>query len=273
VVWNESDAGYGLWSSGGGASAIYAKPAWQSGTGVPADGKRDVPDVALTSAGHDGYLIYQEGGLYVVGGTSAASPSFAGLMALVVQHAAARQGNANTMFYSLASKQRAGGAAVFHDITTGNNSVPGQTGFNATAGYDQATGLGSIDAFVLVNHWSDATPLPTPTFHASASASSVSVSAGSNKSLTLTVTVSAGFNAAVSFSVVGLPSGVSAIFTPAALSAPGSGTSVLKITATSKPKPGIYPVTVSAASVGSTVQKLPLSVTVARQISRSLEPR
>src|ERR1022692_2930568 len=86
VVWNESGPGAGLWASGGGASTIYAKPSWQSGTGVPADGKRDVPDVSLTAAGHDGYLIYQNGGLYVVGGTSAAAPSFAGTMALVVQN-------------------------------------------------------------------------------------------------------------------------------------------------------------------------------------------
>ena len=45
-------------------------------------------------------------------------------MALVVQHTAAREGNANTMFYPLATKQRAGGASVFHDIISGNNSVP-----------------------------------------------------------------------------------------------------------------------------------------------------
>jgi pseudomonalisin len=106
VAWNESSAG-GLWATGGGVSTVYAKPSWQTGTGVPADGKRDVPDVSLTSAGHDGYLIYQNGGLYVVGGTSAAAPSFAGTMALVVQNAGARQGNANTVFYSLGSKQRA----------------------------------------------------------------------------------------------------------------------------------------------------------------------
>jgi subtilase family serine protease len=271
VVWNESGPGYGLWSGGGGASTVYAKPSWQAGTGVPADGKRDVPDVSLTSAGHDGYLIYQEGGLYVVGGTSAASPSFAGVMALVVQHAAARQGNANTVFYSLASKQRAGGASVFHDITSGNNSVPGQTGFSATAGYDQATGLGSIDASVLINHWSDGTPLPTPAFHAALSSGSITIAAGSNtgshNSLTLNVTVSGGFNAAVAFSVTGLPSGVSAVFTPVTLHAPGSGASVLKITATSSAKAGTYSVTVTAASSGSAMQKMTLSVTVGRQIA------
>jgi subtilase family serine protease len=94
-------------------STLYGKPAWQSGTGVPADGKRDVPDVSLTAAGHDGYLIVQNGGLYVVGGTSAAAPSFAGIMSLVEQNSANRQGNANPVLYALASRQRAGGAAVF----------------------------------------------------------------------------------------------------------------------------------------------------------------
>jgi pseudomonalisin len=267
AVWNESGPGYGLWSSGGGVSAIYAKPSWQAGAGVPADGKRDVPDVSLTAAGHDGYLIYQEGALYVVGGTSAASPSFAGIMALVVQHAAARQGNANTAFYSLASKQRAGGASVFHDITSGNNNVPGQPGFSATAGYDQATGLGSIDALVLVNHWSDATPPPSPAYHASAAASAMSVAAGSNKSMTFTVTVSGGFHAQVSFSVSGLPSGVTTAFTPAKLLAPGSGTSVLKITAASSVKPGTYSAIVSAASNGLPAQRITVAVTVTRQVS------
>jgi pseudomonalisin len=267
-VWNESGPGYGLWSSGGGTSSIYGKPAWQSGTGVPADGKRDVPDVSLTSAGHDGYLIYQEGSLYVVGGTSAASPSFAGVMALVVQHAGARQGNANTVFYSLAGKQRAGGAAVFHDIISGSNSVPGLIGFNATLGYDQATGLGSVDGSVLVTHWSDATPPPVPAFRATVSASSVSVTAGSNKSVTVNVAVSGGFNAAVSLSVTGLPTGVSAAFTPAVLSAPGSGASVLKISAGGSAKAGTYSVTVSAASSGSATQKMELAVTVAHQVAR-----
>jgi subtilase family serine protease len=257
VAWNESRAG-GLWATGGGVSSIYAKPFWQTGTGVPADGKRDVPDVSLTSAGHDGYLIYQNGGLYVVGGTSAAAPSFAGAMALVVQNSASRQGNANTSFYSLATKQRAGGAAVFHDITSGNNSVPGQTGFNAVAGYDQATGLGSIDAYVLVSHWSDATA--TSGFHVTASSNSPTVTAGANSRITLTVTVSGGFNAAVAFSVTGLPNGISATFTPAKLSAPGSGSSVLLLSANSSLKAGTYSATVSAIS-GNTRQQIPLSIT------------
>ena len=227
--------------------------------------------MSLSSAGHDAYLIYQEGGLYVVGGTSAASPSFAGVMALVVQHMATRQGNANSAFYSLAGKQRAGGASVFHDITSGNNSVPGQAGFNATIGYDQATGLGSIDGFVLVSHWSDATIVPA--FQATPSASSLSVTAGSNissnNSITLNVTVSGGFDAAVAFSVTGLPSGVTGAFKPSALSAPGSGSSVLKLTASSTAKAGAYPIVVWATS-GLTRQQMPVTVTIVRQTARSL---
>jgi subtilase family serine protease len=258
VAWNESTSG-GLWATGGGASGLYAKPAWQAGTGVPADGKRDVPDVSLSSAGHDGYLIYQNGGLYVVGGTSAAAPSFAGTMALVVQNTAARQGNANAAFYSLATKQHAGGASIFHDTTSGNNSVPGQTGYNAATGYDKVTGLGSIDATVLVSHWSDATA--TPSFHAAASASSVTVQAGSNNSVTLSVTVSGGFNSAVAFSVTGLPAGVSATFAPATLPAPGSGSSILRVSATGAVRAGAYSATVSATS-GSMRQQLPLTVVI-----------
>jgi kumamolisin len=172
IVWNESTGhtgGSGLFSTGGGASIIYGKPSFQSAPGVPADGKRDVPDVSLTAAGHDGYIIVQghtstASGLAAVGGTSAASPSFAGLLALVNQKTAGRQGNANTTFYTLGRNQYgSAGVAVFHDTTSGNNSVPGTTGFSATAGYDQSTGLGSVDANAMVNNWTGtSTPPPPP---------------------------------------------------------------------------------------------------------------
>ena len=167
-VWNESgvatdpggNAGSGLWSTGGGVSTIYAKPSWQVAAGVPSDGKRDCPDVSLAAAGYTGYIIVQghttgTTGLGAVGGTSAASPSFAGLMALVVQkQGGTGQGNANPRFYQLGNAQYgSAGTAVFHDVTTGNNSVPSVTGFSAGTGYDLATGLGTVDANALVNAW------------------------------------------------------------------------------------------------------------------------
>jgi pseudomonalisin len=158
IAWNESGTvpgGANLWSSGGGASRIYAKPSWQSAPGVPADHKRDVPDVSLSAAGHDAYVVTKGGGLYAVSGTSASSPSFAGIMALVVQSkGGTRQGNANPVFYQLATSQYAGGGpAVFHDVTSGNNSVPKLKGFACGHGYDEVTGLGSVDGAALVANW------------------------------------------------------------------------------------------------------------------------
>jgi hypothetical protein len=166
VVWNESanvSGGSGLWASSGGVSSVFAKPSWQTGLGVPADGKRDVPDVSLSAAGHDGYLVYSSDNttstrtLYTFGGTSASAPSFAGIMALINQKTGARQGNANPRFYQLSAGQASGGPATYHLITSGNNSVPGLTGYSASAStpyYNLATGLGSVDGNVLVNNWS-----------------------------------------------------------------------------------------------------------------------
>jgi subtilase family serine protease len=157
VAWNESGTvagGSGLWATGGGVSSLYAKPSWQAAPGVPGDGRRDVPDVSLAAAGHDGYLIQTQGRLGSVGGTSASSPAFAGLMALVVQATGQRQGNANLVFYKLGNAQYRGtGAKVFHDIVAGNNSVPGSVGYACGTGYDLATGLGSVDAQALVGYW------------------------------------------------------------------------------------------------------------------------
>jgi subtilase family serine protease len=247
IAWNESGAvagGSNLFATGGGASIIYAKPAFQAGPGVPADGVRDIPDVSLTSAGHDGYIIVQghtanASGLAAVGGTSAASPSFASLMALVVQKVGTAQGNANTVFYSLGQSQFGGGPAVYHDTTSGNNSVPGVVGFNAGAGYDQATGWGSVDASTLVNSW----PTPSPDFTLAASPASQSVNQGITANYTVTLTALNGFANSVTFSISSLPAGAAATFTPASLT--GSGTSALAISTTASTPIGNYPLTIT----------------------------
>src|SRR5438270_6626464 len=206
IAWNESGSvsgGSGLWAAAAGVTTIYAKPSWQSCVGVPADGKRDVPDISLTAAGHDGYLVIQghtstASGLGAVGGTSAASPSFAGLMALVVQKTGARQGNANTKFYSLANAQYgSGGTVIFHDVTSGNNTVPGVTGFNCGTGYDAVTGVGTVDANAMVNNWNGT---PVSDFSISASPTAVSIVQGASGSSSISTTISGTFNSAISFS-------------------------------------------------------------------------
>jgi trimeric autotransporter adhesin len=154
------------------ACAPTPKPSWQVGTGVPADGARDLPDVSLFAAnGLNGsyYAVCAADGdcqgtanpqISGFGGTSVSSPAFAGIMAIVNQ-AYGPQGQADYELYPLAAKM----PAAFHDIQAGTNQMPcitgtpdctslGElTGYAATLGYDLATGLGSIDANVLVTNW------------------------------------------------------------------------------------------------------------------------
>ena len=179
TVWNETGALGTLSAGGGGVSAFFGKPVWQMGEGVPADGSRDVPDIALNSAvNHEGYLLCSSGSctngyrnaqgtLNVVGGTSVSTPIFAGMLALVSQKIGSRIGNANPTIYALANSKYY--SQVFHDITTGNNSSPcrirtlncpsgGSIGYAAATGYDLATGWGSVDAFNLAQSWSLVTP-------------------------------------------------------------------------------------------------------------------
>ena len=164
TAWNESasDGGNALWATGGGPSRVYAQPAWQQGVSGTADanGMRAVPDVSLTSAAHDGYTIYLNGGLWVASGTSVATPSFAGLMAMVVQaQGGVGQGNANPALYGMLN----GLVSPFHVTPTGNNSVPGVAGFTASGTeYNLATGLGSVDAKLLVNNWRPGSASQTP---------------------------------------------------------------------------------------------------------------
>ncbi|MDE3194750.1 MAG: Ig-like domain repeat protein, partial [Acidobacteriota bacterium] len=183
TAWNETSVSFGLAASTGGASALYPKPAWQAGPGVAQDGMRDVPDLSLAAAAaHDPYLVTFHGNsLYAVGGTSASTPSFAGILALLNQYAvkqglqkSAGLGNINAQIYRMARSA----PAAFHDIVSGNNIVPclqgspgcanGSFGYDAGPGYDQVTGLGSIDANVFVTSWGQAVNPVTLTVTSSA---------------------------------------------------------------------------------------------------------
>ncbi|MFZ3218000.1 MAG: Ig-like domain repeat protein [Candidatus Acidiferrales bacterium] len=212
-------------------SGGYAKPSWQTGTGVPSDGKRDIPDVSLfASAGfYTGsfYVICEADitdGLYcdqdpeneeflAIGGTSASSPSFAGILAMINQKTGARQGNANYILYKLAAQSGANCAStgtpasscVFYDMTTGTNAMPcGEgtpncgttgaegfgilTGYNATAGYDLTTGLGSVNAANLVAKWNTITSALKPTATTLALSPTSSIAHGSAVTVQIGVT-------------------------------------------------------------------------------------
>jgi subtilase family serine protease len=150
--------------TGGGLSRIYKRPSWQTGAGVDnaaSNGMRQVPDVAADADPLSGYLIYDSKGTNIFGkprcdsggcwqvaaGTSASTPLWAGLIALANQ-AAAKQGKStlgflNPALYALAAASRS--PSPFHDVTIGGNLY-----YNATAGWDYCTGLGTPDAAVLI---------------------------------------------------------------------------------------------------------------------------
>ena len=192
VAWNESgpdpnSSYYVIIGAGsGGVSSVYSTPDWQAGAGVPASdpqnsrtpGQRHryLPDLSLTAAsGHDPYLVVQENNLLEVGGTSASAPAMAGIMALINVSTVQVAGNPNPRFYELAVDA----PQVFHDTPAGSsNAVPCAThspncsaqtgtangvmnGYNTAAGFDLATGLGSVDVTALANAWSTVPATPT----------------------------------------------------------------------------------------------------------------
>jgi subtilase family serine protease len=192
----------------------YAKPSWQTGAGVPNDGVRDLPDVSLLSGDGSYGALWAvcdnssdgNGGTLdcavtsgssgfendAVGGTSASTPAFASILALVRQKTGNRLGQAAQTLYSLFNGSSS--AAIFHDVTSGNNSVPCaqstvnaascvsntagysyETGYDTNTGYDLATGLGSVDVTALVNGWAAASSPATPIVTVTPSASSITI--------------------------------------------------------------------------------------------------
>ncbi len=140
------------WSTaGGGVSTQYAKPSWQTGTGVSGT-MRTVPDVSSNADPNSGFAIYTQGtsspGWQVYGGTSAAAPLWSGFAALYNQKAlgAAKPvlGEANPKIYAVTNSSSYGSA--FHDVTSGANQD-----FSTKTGYDQVTGWGTPIADGLAN--------------------------------------------------------------------------------------------------------------------------
>ena len=244
TTWNDVTLVNALSAGGGGASLLFSKPSWQTGAGVPNDGARDVPDIALAAGpNHDGYMLCvndpqasppqlpcssgfldSTGVPDVAGGTSFGAPTFAGMVAILNQKTGSRQGNINPALYALS----AANVGAFHDITSGSNIVPcdpatvdcptsgtAQYGFSAGPGYDQVTGLGSIDAAKLVNNWgsSNAAVADFTMFGhvvgiaapGGSGSSTITVEAHNGYSGTITFTCTAPSSAKVGCSVTGSP--------------------------------------------------------------------
>ena len=207
----------------------YAKPAWQAGvSGIPADGKRDLPDVSFFAGNGflgSAYLVCvsaagtcltttnptTEPTAQEVGGTSAGTPAMAGVMALINQKMGATQGGPNAELYAIAARQSyascssesAGGSCSFHDVDTGTNAMAcgsgsadctinhtGDTigvlsGYSAMAGYDAASGLGSLNVANVVNAWTSTVGTAAATVTVTPAENSVPI----NQAVSVKVTV------------------------------------------------------------------------------------
>lgn len=218
-AWNESTTA-GIAGTGGGVSTIVATPSWQNVTGVPAARSgRYTPDVAFSAASHDGYLACLAAAnsdcttyFAIFSGTSAAAPGMAGIAALLDQKQGAGQGNLNPVLYS----KFASSPSAFHDVTPTTSGVSNcsanavsicnnsiyytstgavQPGFVVTTGFDEATGLGSLDVANFLNAFSPTaapTVTLTPAAHAITTAQALGISvavAGSNGTPTGSIAV------------------------------------------------------------------------------------
>jgi subtilase family serine protease len=149
-VWNEPDVPA---ATGGAPSQLFGSPSYQAGLTTYAT--RTTPDVSYNAAINGGVLVVQDSRYFLVGGTSAGSPQWAGIFALANEARAGEEqgpiGFANPMIYSIYHSSRY--ATDFHDITAGDNTLAGAPvpGFSAGSGYDLATGIGTPDVANLID--------------------------------------------------------------------------------------------------------------------------
>ncbi len=156
TTWNNTISGKGTNGSSGGINASYTIPDYQTNTSMSVNGgsttMRNIPDVAMVA--EDVWVISNNGSTNWYWGTSCAAPLWAGYCALINQQAA-NYGNPpvgfiNAAVYSLGNSSQYG--AVFHDITTGNNTnAVSPNLFFACPGYDLCTGWGTPTGINLIN--------------------------------------------------------------------------------------------------------------------------
>jgi subtilase family serine protease len=158
AVWNDTSMLGELAAGSGGKSIIFPRPAYQNVVKSKVGGARGVPDLSLSAAVNGGALVYYSAnvlgsgaaaGLYIIGGTSEATPEFAGVVALAAQKAGHGLGLINPALYAMYAAHASG----IVDVTAGTNTVTfsqgGSThtvqGWDAVKGYDLATGVGGIN--------------------------------------------------------------------------------------------------------------------------------
>jgi kumamolisin len=246
------------WVDGGGGISPdhYAIPSWQQLSGVINSSNkgstvyRNGPDVSA-NANFTFYVCADQTTCTAneYGGTSFAAPMWAGYLALANQQAVtngvAAPGFIDPVIYPL---NLGNSDADFHDIVSGSDGLP------TTVGYDLATGWGSPNGSLLINAL---TGPAGPNFTLSANPTSVTIKQGASGTSTITITPVDGFSGSVTLADSGLPSGVTAGFSPN----PATTTSTLTLTASATATTGTVTVTITGTS-GSLTNTTTLSLTV-----------
>jgi len=143
-------------AGGGGTSAVFRRPAWQDRVRGQVGSARGVPDISMSADPDHGALVWtsfrgETHGWQLIGGTSLATPLFAGVIALADQSAKHRLGDINPLLYRIAGRgAKARRAAGIVDVTHGSNSHDGVNGWKAHKGFDLASGWGTVDATTFV---------------------------------------------------------------------------------------------------------------------------
>jgi subtilase family serine protease len=250
------------WVDGGGGISPdkFAIPFWQtttaSGCAKCSNIYRNGPDVSA-NANFTFYVCADQttctANLY--GGTSFATPMWAGYLALVNQQAVANGmptlGFINPALYDIGLSSSYD--TDFHDITIGTN------GFSATLGYDLATGWGSPNGSGLITGLLNTINIPG--FGLTASSPAVSVVQGGSGTSVITSTVLNGFDSGISLSATGQPAGVTVTFSPPSIT--GAGTSIMTIAVSPSTVIGTYSIKVMGTS-GSITEIVTVSLMVAK---------
>jgi subtilase family serine protease len=250
TVWDNT-----LGAGGGGASSLWARPAWQTGAvaqtavtcGTAGSSCREVPDVSADADPTTGYVAYYKGAWSTVGGTSAAAPTVAALVALADAEpscAGHPLGFLNPALYAH--------AADFSDVTSGSNSFGGVLGYSAGIGYDMASGLGTPTAALGPALCGDALSLATP--------AAQSWTIGRAVSLVPSATSSKGV--AVTWSATGLPAGLSIAAAGGRITGTPTAAGQTSVTLTALDADGAsasaaFPVTVTAPAAAVTAPVTP----------------
>jgi len=266
------------WEDGGGGISPdkIAIPSFQTTAGVITSANegsttyRNGPDVSA-NANFTYYVCADQEACTAndYGGTSFAAPLWAGYIALANQQAAAN-GDSSLGFIDAAVYTIGLSSSYdtdFHDITSGNN------GFPATVGYDLDSGWGSMNGANLINALAPTST--TPNFTISASPSSLTVTQGSSGTSTVSTSVSGGFDAAITLSASGQPTGVTVGFGTNPIAAPGSGSSVVTFTVASTTTTGTYAITITGTGdsiTQTTVVELTVSAPVTGSFTLSASP-